>query len=129
MSGLNSIPKYGHEPVCLDRARERAIPERTVPESDKKEGEQIFGWICSSAERKNSLPLKGGSAGARRGRIRTRSKRISRGWAKGISSLVRAGSRVISSCGWRGLHLAALVPSWLMVLQEGADVEPRGAAR
>ena len=36
MSGLNSIPKYGHESVRLDRVRERATPERSVPESGSR---------------------------------------------------------------------------------------------
>ena len=49
-SGMNSIPKYGHESVRLDRARERATPERAAPDSDKGDGEIEIGGARESAE-------------------------------------------------------------------------------
>ena len=128
MSGLNSISKYGHEAVRLDRARERATPERTAPESDKKErtanirvdllerGEEEFApverWICWSSERKNSRPFK--------------------------THLSRLGERhLVAGVLWFSARLVAgVVCVWLpwfllgrLVLREGADVEPCGAAR
>ena len=75
MSRLNSIPKYGHEAIRLaarqvrecvmSHPRRRAgHEERTAPESDKRNGEQILERICSSvgigwsSKRKNSRPFK-----------------------------------------------------------------------
>ena len=118
VQGWNSIPKYDHEPVSL-AARQisecvvshpmRAVrDERTVPESDKSNKEQIIGWICWSSERKNSRPFH---------------MHLSR---LGESHL---GAGVL----WFSARLVAgVVCVWLswfllgrLVLREGVDVEPR----
>ena len=129
MSRLNSIPKYGHEAIRLaarqvrecvmSHPRRRAgHEERTAPESDKRNGEQILERICSSvgigwsSKRKNSRPFK--------------------------TNLSRLGERhLVAGVLWFMARLVAgVVRVWLpwfllgrLVLREGADVKPRGAAR
>ena len=137
--GRNSIPKYGHESVRLDRARERATPERTAPESNKR----------GRGDREKREIEIGEIGGAReRGDLRTRQNLCEREkmaeraricWSsEGKTHLSRLGERhlVAGVLEFTALLVAGVVRIWLpwfllgrLVLREGAYIEPRGGAR
>jgi len=130
MSGLNSIHKYGHESVRLDRTGERATPERTAPESDRRDVERQKREIGKRGNRPERQDLRKRQNLAERVRICWSSE--------GKTHLSRLGERhlVAGVLGFAARLVAGVVRVWLpwfllgqLVLQEGADVEPRDAAR
>ena len=135
-SGMNSIPKYVHESVRLDRARERATPERTAPESEKRDVE-IERRGRSRSERSEER----GNLWKRQNLCEQEklAEHVRIRWSsEGKTHLSRLGERhlVAGVLGFSACLVAGVVRVWLpwfllgrLVLREGADIEPHGAAR